>query len=155
MHRHACEPSSLCPLFRSRLCSMVRISWDKSRRDSGSNRSAGLTEAKGGWWRSSAWKENCTGGLKRGAYAPASVSLVAFVICTVTTVYDERRGLVHAIERLSSKNATLGANLRGKDSAIADLHSKLGDALRRLKEKNPSCCTRTATSLTGATNYYE
>jgi hypothetical protein len=55
-----------------------------------------VTEARSGWLRWSAWTQNWQGGLRRGLYALLAVWAFTFLVCTITTVYDDHRLLVQS-----------------------------------------------------------
>src|SRR5450631_1274593 len=66
-----------------------------------------ITEARSGWWRLSAWRQNWQGGLRRALYALVGVWIVAFFVCTVTTLYDDHRALVDSNGRFAEENSLL------------------------------------------------
>jgi hypothetical protein len=66
-----------------------------------------ITEARSGWWRVRAWKENWQGGLKRALYALLVVWVIAFFVCTITTVYDDHKSLASSNAALRAENSKL------------------------------------------------
>jgi hypothetical protein len=83
------------------------------------------TEVQGGWWRLEAWRKSWKGGLRRAGIALASVWILAFAVCTVTTVYEDHQGLVAANEALRKENGALkNPTSRGRAGKAEAAHGK-------------------------------
>jgi hypothetical protein len=83
-----------------------------------------MTELKGGFWKASAWKENWPAGLKRIVGALAFVWAVTFIVCTVTTLYDDHQRVVGRLREVVNEKDNLKRGLEGRDEYIKRLEAR-------------------------------
>jgi hypothetical protein len=82
------------------------------------------TEVRGGWWNLSAWKENWRGGLKRVIGALLFVWAITFVVCAVTTLYDDHRNMAGRWKHVVNEKDNLKVELQKRDDYIHTLESR-------------------------------
>jgi hypothetical protein len=79
------------------------------------------TEVQGGWWRSSAWKVNWQGGLKRAVYTLFVVWAITFAVCTVTTIYKDHQNIAGRWQAVVREKDELKNGLTVRDKYIQQL----------------------------------
>jgi hypothetical protein len=105
-----------------------------------------LTELKGGWWRVQNWRDNWRGGLKRGAQALGAVWAIAFIVCTISTVYDDHAALGARTHAILSENMALrhkNEELLQKQQTQYATISQQAQRIKTLESAPPKTIVRT------------
>lgn len=82
------------------------------------------TEVRGGWWKLSAWKANWRGGLNRAIGALLFVWVITFIVCGVTTLYNDHRNVVGRLREVVNEKDNLKTLLNQRDQYIKRLEGR-------------------------------